>query len=156
MTPVSQSQGFISVWPLAATAHGKYHMTRNLPCVRMVNISVVLIMGWVKMQGRSTDRLACLRNAGLSYEFADLWIRIGLRTCGLYTDLSCGLYGSAGLSYMTCWSLYRCAGLYTDLSYGLYGFTGLYNVQTDLMGWNSGKTTRSEQHLYSLNKQHTC
>jgi len=39
--PVSQSQGFIPVWPLAASAHGKYHfMARNLPCVHTENIIV--------------------------------------------------------------------------------------------------------------------
>ena len=45
VTPVSQSQGFIPVWPLAASAHGKYHfMARNLPCVRTENIIVELLM----------------------------------------------------------------------------------------------------------------
>ena len=47
--PVSQSQSFIPVWPLATTAHGKYRfMARNLPCVRTVNIIVVLELLSVK------------------------------------------------------------------------------------------------------------
>ena len=55
VTPVSQSQGFIPVWPLAASAHGKYHfMARNLPCVCTENI-IVLPM---PLRNRTVDTLA--------------------------------------------------------------------------------------------------
>jgi len=45
VTPVSQSQDFIPVWPLAATAHGKYRfIAHNLLFVCTVNIIVELII----------------------------------------------------------------------------------------------------------------
>jgi len=41
VTPVSQSQGFIRVWPLAVIAHGKYHcIARYSPCVHTANIII--------------------------------------------------------------------------------------------------------------------